>query len=157
MKLNEFKTILSRGPELSFKLPDGSSVPAHFHLTEIGKQSRHFIDCGGTVRREEKANFQLWVANDFNHRLTPEKLLNIIKSGESLLGLNDEEIEIEYQSDTIGIYKLDWTGNHFELKPTFTDCLALDSCGIPGAKALKKLSQLVPAKSNSCQPGSGCC
>jgi hypothetical protein len=52
-------------------------VPEHFHLTEVGVVTKNFIDCGGTVRSERVANFQLWDANDSDHRLKPQKLLNI--------------------------------------------------------------------------------
>ncbi|MEI7863404.1 MAG: DUF6428 family protein, partial [Planctomycetota bacterium] len=31
-------------------LPDKSFVPAHFHITEVGRVQKDFIDCGGTVR-----------------------------------------------------------------------------------------------------------
>ena len=48
-------------------------VPSHFHVTEVGKITKHFIDCGGTVRNEEVVNFQLWQADDYDHRLHPEK------------------------------------------------------------------------------------
>jgi hypothetical protein len=30
---------------------------------------QNFIDCGGKVRNETVINFQLWDANDFEHRL----------------------------------------------------------------------------------------
>jgi hypothetical protein len=59
---------------LHFQLPDASRVPEHFHITEIGRIQRHFVDCGGTERMENRINFQLWVANDYDHRLSPEKL-----------------------------------------------------------------------------------
>jgi hypothetical protein len=39
-------------------------VPEHFHVTEVGVVTKDFIDCGGTVRHEKVANFQLWDAND---------------------------------------------------------------------------------------------
>jgi hypothetical protein len=34
---------------------------------------KNFIDCGGKVRNETVVNFQLWNANDFEHRLKPKK------------------------------------------------------------------------------------
>lgn len=61
-------------------------------------------------------NFQLWNADDFEHRLKPNKLLNIIKLSEEKLGIGDFEIEVEYQSDTIGKYDLDFNGKTFVLK-----------------------------------------
>ena len=48
MKLSEFLFALNQVESLDFKTPDGTAVPAHFHITEVGKVEKHFIDCGGT-------------------------------------------------------------------------------------------------------------
>ena len=79
MKLSEVKAVLKSLDTIGFQLPEGELVPKHFHVTEVGKITKAFIDCGGVVRNEEVANFQLWNANDYDHRLHPEKLLNIIE------------------------------------------------------------------------------
>jgi hypothetical protein len=151
MKISQIKSILRTAEKIEFRLPSGERVPEHFHVTEIGKISKHFIDCGGTVRKEEVANFQLWNANDYNHRLHPGKLLDIIELSEKMLGLGDLEIEVEYQGDTIGKYGLDFLNNHFLLTGTQTDCLAKDNCGIPA----EELSAAQPV--SCCPPESGCC
>ncbi|WP_299381268.1 DUF6428 family protein [uncultured Lacinutrix sp.] len=155
MKLSEVKTTLKHLKTIGFKLPNGELVPNHFHVTEVGKITKHFIDCGGTVRNEEVVNFQLWNANDYDHRLHPEKLLNIIELSETVLGIEDLEIEVEYQSDTIGKFGLDFDGENFLLTNTQTDCLAKDKCGIPTEKPKLKFSDIPTG--NSCEPGSGCC
>ena len=155
MKLSEIKKILTALDAVNFELPDGSQVPEHFHVTEVGVVTKHFIDCGGKVRTEKVANFQLWDANDFEHRLKPQKLINIIGLSERILGIEDFEIEVEYQSDTIGKYGLDFNGRNFVLTSKKTACLAEDGCGIPPQKQKVSLSDL--NKSNSCKPGSGCC
>src|SRR5690606_2759197 len=117
---------------VAFKLENGASVPEHFHVTEVGLVTKHFIDCGGTVRNEKTANFQLWDANDFDHRLKPGKLLKIIELSEKTLGLEEDlEVEVEYQSNTIGKYNLGHDGSTFVLMATTTNCLALDKCGVP--------------------------
>ena len=67
----------------------------------------------------------------------------------------DPEIEVEYQSETIGKYGLSHSDQEFYLTPLQTDCLAKDSCGIPGEKVKKALSTL--QASSCCQPGSSCC
>lgn len=51
MKLSEIKQILETAETVNFKLEIGSFVPEHFHVTEVGVISKHFIDCGGTVRK----------------------------------------------------------------------------------------------------------
>ncbi|HLW14530.1 MAG TPA: DUF6428 family protein [Flavobacteriaceae bacterium] len=155
MKLSEVKTVLKELNTIGFKLPNGELVPNHFHVTEVGKVSKHFIDCGGTVRKEEVVNFQLWNADDYNHRLHPEKLLHIIELSEKTLDLDDVEIEVEYQADTIAKFGLAFDGTNFLLTSKQTDCLAKDKCGIPEAKPKLKLSEL--KKAATCTPNSGCC
>jgi hypothetical protein len=59
MKLSAIKKHLETAIAVDFQLPDGSFVPEHFHVTEIGLINRHFIDCGGVVRKESTVNFQL--------------------------------------------------------------------------------------------------
>lgn len=157
MKLSELKTHLQELETISFELPNGSLVPSHFHVTEVGSVTKHFIDCGGTIRNEKVVNFQLWEANDYDHRLHPEKLLSIIELSENKLGLKDEEIEVEYQGETIGKYGIALNGKKFLLTSLTTDCLAKDKCGIPEEKLKVSLSSLSPDSNNSCAPGSGCC
>jgi hypothetical protein len=154
MKLSEVKQALDQLENIAFQLPDGTLVPTHFHVTEVGKISKHFIDCGGTVRTENVANFQLWNADDYNHRLHPEKLNSIIKLSEKVLGLEDLEVELEYQAETIGKFGLEFDGTNFLLTIKQTDCLAKENCGIPQEKQKLSVAEM-PA--NTCAPGSGCC
>jgi len=156
MKLSEVKSALSQLDSIAFQLPNGDLVPTHFHVTEVGKISKHFIDCGGTVRKENVANFQLWNADDYNHRLHPEKLVHIIELSEKVLELEDLEVEVEYQADTIGKFGLDFDGVNFQLTTKQTDCLARENCGVPAQKSTVRLSTLAASQS-SCAPGSGCC
>lgn len=156
MKLSEVKRNLNLVSEVSFELPNGTMVPAHFHVTEVGEITKHFIDCGGTVRIEKVVNFQLWEANDFEHRLAPQKLLNIIQLSEKVLNVGDYEVEVEYQAETIGKFNIDFNGTNFVLINKKTDCLAKDNCGIPTEKLKVKLIELVPEQ-NCCTPGGGCC
>ena len=157
MNLNEIKKILSSLDAVIFQLPNKSVVPEHFHVTEVGMITKNFIDCGGKVREEKVINFQLWEAGDYDHRLAPIKLVNIIDLSEKVLNINPElEIEVEYQSETIGKYGLEFNGSVFLLTSKTTACLASDSCGIPAEKLKKNLVEL--GKSNAtCTPGGGCC
>ncbi len=157
MKLSDIKTALQTADGVTFQLPGGAFVPEHFHVTEVGITSKHFIDCGGMVRTERKANFQLWDANDYDHRLKPQKLLNIIALSEKTLGMEDLEVEVEYQgSDTIGKYGIDFNGQDFLLTGTKTACLASEKCGVPEAKQKVKLPDL-QTQTACCTPGAGCC
>lgn len=158
MKLSEIKDVLKSLEKIKFVLPNGSLVPSHFHVTEIGQVKKHFIDCGGTIRNEEVINFQLWSADDYNHRLHPEKLIDIIKLSEEKLNLKDLEIEVEYQGETIEIYNLNFADGDFILETKFTDCLAKDKCGITENQPKKKVSlSSLSSEKSSCTPNSGCC
>jgi hypothetical protein len=154
MKLSEIKAILATLDTVEFQLPNGTFVPEHFHVTEVGLITKNFIDCGGKVRNESVVNFQLWNANDFEHRLKPTKLMNIIALSERTLGMPDGEIEVEYQSETIGKYDLDFNGKNFVLANKQTACLAEDACGIPQMAAK---AETISIQQNTCTPGGGCC
>lgn len=157
MKLSEIKSFLSNLDKVEFLLPNGATVPKHFHVTEIGLIDKKFIDCGGTVRHEKAVNFQLWSSDDTDHRLQPGKLADIIALSERVLGIEDLEVEVEYQSDTIGKYGLNFNGKSFQLVSKTTACLALDQCGVPPQKQKIRLQDLVVADQTPCKPGSGCC
>ncbi|MFM9825636.1 DUF6428 family protein [Flavobacterium sp.] len=151
MILSQVKSILKSLDTVNFILEDGTKIPEHFHITEVGLITKDFIDCGGTIRKETVINFQLWNANDFDHRLQPQKLINIIELSEKVLGIEDLEIEVEYQTQTIGKYDLNFNGNDFVLQNKKTACLAQDQCGIPATK--NKIVQEI----SLCSPGAGCC
>lgn len=147
MKLSEIKKHLSSLDQIAFMLPNGKLVPSHFHVTEVGSINKHFIDCGGTVRTENVINFQLWEADDYDHRLHPEKLVHIIELSEKVLGLEDLNIEVEYQGETIGKFGLDFDGVNFLLTTKQTDCLARESCGVPEVETTE----------SCCEPNGTCC
>lgn len=157
MKLSEIKQILTTVEAVNFQLPDGKFVPEYFHVTEVGLVTKNFIDCGGVVRKETVVNFQLWDANDYEHRLKPQKLIHIITLSEKVLGIEDFEIEVEYQNTTIGKYDLGFNGKDFLLLNKTTACLAQEQCGIPSDKPKLKLMQLPTEEGNSCTPGGTCC
>ena len=155
MKLSQVKAILKDVKTIRFQLPDNSLVPNHFHVTEVGKITKRFIDCGGTVRKETVVNFQLWNANDYDHRLHPKKLLIILDLSDKTLAIDNNEIEVEYQGTTIQKFGLDFDGNQFLLTTKQTDCLAKDACGIPAEKPKVRLSEM--SAQSCCSPKSGCC
>ena len=155
MKLSEIKKILKNLDRIGFQLPNGTFVSSHFHVTEVGKVTKDFIDCGGKVRNETVINFQLWEQNDYDHRLQPEKLINIIALSEKMFMFEDLEIEVEYQGEeTIGKYNLDFDGVNFLLTSKVTACLAIDACGISVEKTKVDIPEV---QSSGCDPSSGCC
>ncbi|UIR56835.1 DUF6428 family protein [Sphingobacterium sp. SRCM116780] len=152
MTLEQIKQVLPTLDNVEFQLENGTFVPEHFHVTEVGQISKHFIDCGGTIRKENVVNFQLWNAHDVEHRVKPGKLLDIIKLSEEKLQMGNHEIEVEYQSDTIGKYGLQFNGKNFVLTSKTTACLASDACGIT-----PKPLTVIASTNDVCTPGSGCC
>lgn len=146
MRVSDVKKHLAALNAVNFKLPDGEYVPAHFHLTEIGLVTKHFIDCGGVERKESVASFQLWVAGDYEHRLEAQKFLRILEMSGKILGDDDLEIEVEYQQGTVGKFGLDFDGKDFVLTNKKTACLAMDACGLPPK-----------AQKSACSPAGGCC
>ena len=73
------------------------------------------------------------------------------------LSIEDAEIEVEYQNDTIGKYDIAFNGKTFVLISKTTACLAQDACGIQSDKENKKLVELSANSTNACKPGGGCC
>ncbi len=152
MTISEINKQLLAVETVSFELEDGTFVPENFHVTEVGKTTKNFIDCGGTVRTEEVASFQLWDANDFDHRLKPQKLINIIALATKKLQIDENlQIEVEFQAETIGKYDLGFNEKNFVLFAKKTNCLAQDKCGIPVEKIKTSISNI------ACNPNSGCC
>ena len=149
MKLSDVKQALAGATTVNFKLPDGSTVPQHFHVTEVGLVTRHYIDCGGIERQEQNINFQLWQAGDYDHRLAPQKFLKILEISRKVLGDADLPVEVEYQQGTIGKIGLEFDGKDFLLTTKETACLAQDACGIPDAQ--------LPKAKVACCSGGGCC
>ena len=147
MNVTELQAQLDAHPEaaLHLRLPDGSFVPPHFHVTEVGRIRKDFVDCGGTRRTALSCSLQVWVADDTDHRLTAGKLANILRlAGPLLQGEGEGEplpVELEYEDTVISQYPLltieiTPMGLLFDLGGKHTDCLAKDRCGIPARGAV---------------------
>lgn len=138
MKLSELKDILRREPTKTLRivLPDGHSIPADFHVTEVGHVVKNFIDCGGTTRSTESVVLQTWVAaNDKDHRLGSGKLANILDLARNVVPSDDLDVEVEYEGSVISQYPLGGVsveGDHlrFTLEEKHTDCLAREACAL---------------------------
>ena len=137
MKLNELKAALARHPEANvrFILPNGESVPAHAHVTEVARIDKRFIECGGTLRDDAMCRLQTWTAQDFEHRLTAGKLHAILNKAGSFLGPDDIAVDVEHEVQFISQFPLDSVksdGHELLLKlaERHTACLAQDKCGV---------------------------
>jgi hypothetical protein len=138
MNLAALKENLRRDPALHVRLvlPDGDPIPAEFHVTEVGHVVKRFVDCGGTVRRDETCLLQAWVAgNDSEHRLSAGKLSRILEVSAAIVPNEDLEVEVEYQPCCVAQYKIDRASFEdgelrFQLAHKQTDCLAREACGL---------------------------
>jgi hypothetical protein len=137
MNLDTFVAVLKDNPAsaLHLKLPDGSLVPAHFHVTEVGRVQKDFIDCGGTARSATACVLQVWVADDTHHRLDTTKLAKIIQLGNPLFPSMNLPMEVEYEKGVVSQYpvseaEVTASGVLLHLGNKHTTCLAQDRCGI---------------------------
>jgi hypothetical protein len=137
MTLEEFAAVLSANPgaALQLMLPDRSFVPAHFHVTEVGRVQKDFVDCGGTVRSSSNCVLQVWVAGDVAHRLDTTKLAKILHQGMPLFTTTAIPLEIEYDNGLISQYPAQGadvspTGVVLHLGSKHAACLAPDRCGV---------------------------
>lgn len=135
MTVSELESSLRRHPEAAvrFVLPDGGLIPAHAHVTEVGRVDKRFIDCGGTKRSESHCLLQTWVANDVDHRLTAGKLAGILSKGKELLEDESLAVWVEYEEDLVSQFPLtaiSVEGDVLYLSTTLrhTDCLAKELC-----------------------------
>ncbi len=125
--------------------PDGDPIEAHFHVTEIGRVQKDFVDCGGTVRRTVTCLLQTWVGDDVDHRITAGKLLKAFEHARPVLGTEDLPVELEYEACNVIQFKIVAVSAEADrlvvrLGGKHTDCLAKELC-VPSAQ---------PA-------GAGCC
>jgi hypothetical protein len=135
MKLSEFRAQLLAHPNhiLTFALPDGGLIPAHFHITEAGRVDKSFIDCGSTIRTIASCSLQAWVADDTEHRFSPGKLAGVLHVAAPLFRGDDLDVEIEYEDGFISQFPVlaattEGRALIFQLGLKHTDCLAKDTC-----------------------------
>ena len=160
MILSELKSLLAAHPQRAFRLllPEGDAVPVSFHITEVGRMNKTFLDCGGTLRETTTCQLQVWVGEDYDHRIETGKMAGILEKGKSLLPDESLPVEIEYEDRVISQYTID--GHDLtddavilNLAHKHTECLAPELCGLqmPGLRLPD-----IGGKSNCCGP-SGCC
>ncbi len=142
MKLSELKSLLSQHPQRSFRLrlPEGGTVPACFHVTEVARLHKTFLDCGGKLREITTCQLQVWVGDDFQHRIETEKMAAILDLAISILPDDSVPVEIEYQDHvisqyTLSAYELLADSVVLILANKHTECLAPELCGLPAIRS----------------------
>jgi hypothetical protein len=159
MHLKELKSLLSENADRHFRirLPDGDAIPLSFHVTEIGRVHKTFFDCGGTRRETETCQLQIWVGEDYNHRIETGKMAGILEKGQAVIPDDSVPVEIEYEDRVISQYTI--TGHEItaeavilRLTHKHTECLAPELCGLPAIGRIPAIG----GKSSCCAPGQAC-
>jgi hypothetical protein len=152
MNITQLKNNLEQYPDrkIRFVLPDKGTIPAHFHITEVGHVRKDFIDCGGTQRSTSTCVLQAWVAmNDEDHSLEAGKLAKILSLASKILPNDEVSVEVEFEAPYISQFPIESAEANvdalvFRLTTKHTDCLAKEQCGLENP-------------SPCCSAESGCC
>jgi hypothetical protein len=159
MNLSELKSLLHDHAERHFRiqLPDGAAVPVSFHVTEVGRVQKTFLDCGGTLRESLTCQLQIWVGQDYDHRIETGKMASILDKAKAYLPDESIPVEIEYEDRVISQYTI--AGHEItadavvlRLAHKHTECLAPELCGLPSINRLPAIG----GKNPCCGPA-GCC
>ena len=165
MNLTTFQNHIANNADhgLIFQFPSGETLPVHFHITEVGKVTKDFVDCGGTRRTFHTCRLQTLVANDVDHRLKTDKLAGILGKTIEVLSLDGNlTVDVEVQRDTISVYEIatcdiaDSTLT-FTLQPTNTACLAPEACRIDAVPTTLQILPINGASGVCEDTTSGCC
>jgi hypothetical protein len=158
MNLGELKSLLGEhfGRHFRIRLPDGLSVPLSFHVTEVGRVHKTFLDCGGTLRECVACLLQIWVGADYDHRIETRKMAAILDKAKPFLPDESVAVEIEYEDKVISQYTI---AEHevsdeavvLVLAHKHTECLAPELCGLPS------IGRLPAIGAQPCCGPSGCC
>lgn len=161
MNLSELKTLLVDHSDRYFRisLPDGSAVPLSFHVTEVGRVQKTFLDCGGTLRESISCQLQVWVGEDYEHRIETGKMAAILNKAKAYLPDETIPVEVEYEDQVISQYVIaDFTLTDeavvLNLANKHTECLAPELCGLP---ALPKSGKSGLVSAAPCCGPKGCC
>ena len=160
MKLSQFTDLLQSHPEKPFHLvlPGSETVPASFHITEVGHVTKKFIDCGGKLHTTQSCQLQAWVYTDTDHRLLAGKMARVLALAHAkgvLPAGEDLDVEIEYEDAAISQYTVENVAVTdsavvLNLAAKHTDCLAKELC------APTPLTMVTGAQEASCC-GPACC
>ena len=160
MILSELKSLLTEhsGKFFRIRLPDGGDVPKSFHVTEVGRLQKTFLDCGGTRRENVTCQLQVWVGEDYDHRIETGKMAAILRKAEELLPDESVSVEIEYEDRVISQYTIESHEVQAEavvlvLAHKHTECLAPELCGLP---SIGRLPAIGGGKTSCCGPGECC-
>lgn len=137
MNLTELTSLLTNHSSRVFRivLPGGDAVPISFHVTEVGRVHKVFLDCGGKLRESILCQLQIWVGQDYDHRVETGKMAAILDKARLYLPDGAIPVEIEYEDQVISQYTIsghELTDEAVILKLAYkhTECLAPELCGL---------------------------
>jgi hypothetical protein len=124
-------------------------------VTEVGRVQKTFLDCGGTHRELVTCQLQIWVGEDYDHRIETGKMASILELAKPYLPDESIPVEVEYEHKVISQYTIqgaEVSGDSviLQLANKHTECLAPELCGLPA----------IPKKgvgSSQCSNESECC
>lgn len=160
MILSELTDLLAAYPARQFRiaLPGGDAVPQSFHVTEVGRVHKTFLDCGGTRRETITCQLQVWVGEDYDHRIETGKMAAILEKSAAIVPDPSVPVEVEYEQEVISQYTID---SHeitedaviLKLAHKHTECLAPELCGLPPLPTTASKTRI----SSPCCGPQGCC
>lgn len=65
--------------------------PVSFHVIEVGRLRKTFLDCGGTLRESDICQLRIWVGDDYDHRIETGKTASILRKTASIFP-DDSEV-----------------------------------------------------------------
>ncbi len=158
MNLTELTSLLTSHSSRVFRivLPGGSAVPVSFHVTEVGRIHKVFLDCGGKLRESILCQLQIWVGQDYDHRVETGKMAAILDKARLYLPDGTIPVEIEYEEQVISQYTI--SGHELteeavilKLEHKHTECLAPELCGLPDLRLPS-----ITSKKTCCGPTERC-
>lgn len=166
MTLQEFKSLLhqNRGKLFQVVLPQGDAVPVSFHITEVGRVEKTFLDCGGKLHTRQTAQLQVWVGPDQDHRIQAGKMADILDKSSEVVPDPSLPLELEYEREDgfvsqfpVADFEVSEDAVVLHLGVRHTECLAPELCIVPAPMDSKPFG-LAMAPLNSCGCGpAGCC
>jgi hypothetical protein len=159
MILSDLKSLLAAHSDRVFRiaLPNGAAVPVSFHVTEVGRVHKTFLDCGGTLRESITCQLQVWVGEDYDHRIETGKMAAILNKAKAYLPDESVPVEVEYEDEVISQYTI--AGHEVTdeaviliLAHKHTECLAPELCGLPPLPGIGRIKSAAPC----CGPGGHC-
>ncbi len=142
-------------------------MPVSFHITEVGRVEKTFLDCGGKLHTRSTCQLQVWVGPDEDHRIQAGKMADILVRSAQVVPDDSLELELEYELPNgfvsqfpVADFAVSPEAVVLHLGVRHTECLAPELCVVPAnVPAFKSSLSMAPvAESNGCGCGSsGCC